>query len=94
MTTPIAQGPVDVNVSRLAVPPAPTLDAPAVVLSKLREYADIADAGDKPHWAKTMRDAATLMQIFENDKHVAKHFGCAITDLHVCHECDGFGVRP
>lgn len=33
----------------------------AVVLAKLRQYADIADAGDKPHWAKTMRDAATLV---------------------------------
>jgi hypothetical protein len=30
----------------------------ADMIAKLREYADIAEAGGKEHWAKAMRDAA------------------------------------
>ncbi len=29
--------------------------------AELRQIADIAEAGDKPHWAKTMRAAATML---------------------------------
>lgn len=28
------------------------------------------------------------------DKSAAKHFNCDDSQLHVCHECDGYGVRP
>jgi len=27
------------------------------LLNRLREFADVAEAGDKPHWAQAMRDA-------------------------------------
>ena len=69
-------------------------DPPKLIIDKLREYADIAEAGDKPNWAKTMREAVEVIKIFESDEYIARHFGCSVDELHVCHECDGFGVRP
>ena len=38
-----------------------TLQNAAVLIKDLRKYADIAEAGDKPHWAKTMLNAAELL---------------------------------
>lgn len=32
----------------------------------LRQYADIASAGDKPHWADAMRQAAQQIAMLEN----------------------------
>ena len=34
-----------------------------VLIKDLRKYADIAEAGDKPHWAKTMLNAAELLSV-------------------------------
>jgi hypothetical protein len=31
------------------------------LLKRLREFADVAEAGDKPHWAQAMRDACAAL---------------------------------
>jgi len=36
--------------------------------ARLREYADIAEAGGKPHWAKAMREAAELLMPKKDEK--------------------------
>lgn len=56
---------------------------------ELREYADIAEAGDKPHWAKAMREAARQLDWPEST--AALRNGCLAEDLHVCGACDGTG---
>jgi hypothetical protein len=43
------------------------------LITTLRQYADVAEAGDKPHWATAMRRAAqriAVLQVFVAD-------GCA-----------------
>ena len=35
------------------------------LITLLREYADVAEAGDKPHWAKAMRQAVQRISALE-----------------------------
>jgi hypothetical protein len=56
---------------------------------ELRQYADIAEAGDKAHWAAAMRRAADLLQ--EPAKAAMRNNGASYEDLHVCGQCDGTG---
>ena len=56
---------------------------------ELRRYADIAEAGDKLHWAVAMRLAADLLQ--EPVREAMRKHGARYEDLHVCGQCDGTG---
>jgi hypothetical protein len=44
----------------------------AEALDVLREYADIAEAGGKPHWAKAMREALSRLQAVEGERDKTK----------------------
>ena len=56
----------------------------------LRRFADIADAGDKPHWAAAMRLAAE--QLEHPIRYAMQRNGDLTGDgLHVCGACDGTG---
>lgn len=61
------------------------------LVNQLLEYADIADAGDKPHWARAMRLAVERLQ--QPIKYAMKRNGASWDDLSVCGECDGTGWR-
>lgn len=61
------------------------------LIDELRKYADIAEAGDKPHWAKAMREAAKQLR-YPEEEAMRRNGANSADDLHVCGQCDGTGL--
>lgn len=59
------------------------------IIFVLRNYADIAEASGKLHWASAMREAAK--QLRSGIEQASKETGSSEDDLHVCGYCNGTG---